>query len=332
MNNLRNGLKQMLVKNKQDLLENSLFVLRSNEAKILYKRVFHGIDWVNSEELEEVLNQTIMYERNPLFVRDELYFHLQTLYDLGEREERIRLNENFNQYELQYEQEYWKLINSRGEFQELTSFNCFEDLILKKTKVDQYVKFRRVLFNVNGWLKYFKKLTEYFCDNFFYDDELSTTTMFRFSKWINEDYRIVIEYNKKQLSKQLKEGSLTEPSYQVLIVNSSFDKKTKEYLYTTYSEAIYLGKMIHPVFRGVFGVGGVFGRLDMYKEEDGSYGHRYSTQYRELNNGEDIHLSNSKELGVYLIRYAFYSLDFKFFYAKTYLNYLEKSFLEALKN
>jgi len=332
MENLRSRLKEVIIKNKRDLLTNSLVLLNNKEANALYKRVFYDLEWNDKYDLIKVLKNTLSSDANPRFIRDELFFHIKGIYDINVNQERDIISQQFNLYEIKYETEYWKVQKNVSKFDKIRLKDCFENIILNEKEVHSYVKKRMMLFNVKDWVDYFQKITSSMLKTSFFDKQLSTAKTTRFSKKINDEYKLVIEYDKQHLKKKIHQGLLTEPEYCLLIVNKNFDKKTKSYLYKTqvHPDVIYLRNVFHPVFRGVSSIGGFSSRLNSIQNKDGSYSFCYPTQYKQLGNNQ-IQLFNSEEYGNLLIKHALYSLDFKFFFAQTYLEYIENSLKEALQ-
>lgn len=213
---------------------------------------------------------------------------------------------------------FWTDASMEKSYQELSDFNCFEDLVIQKSLVEKY-KQKKHYFNAAGWCDYYIRLVKFFLPEYKLNSTSSNKKTWRFLCNVSNGYQFGFEFNASFYKSEIKRYRLFSPDFRIVLLGSDFDKSVKEeeYLPTnTHSQIFVLGDNFkNPYFPGVIrSIATLFSEkfltlpfIDFVKEDDA------------------IYLRHNKSLGEQLKRYAFFDFYIITFFIKPYLEYLSSS-------
>ncbi|KGO91845.1 hypothetical protein [Flavobacterium subsaxonicum] len=268
------------------------------------------------------------------FWENEIYFvpsqNEPPFWGTKEEEDYRFKTENF---EYECEDEFWLDEVNHKDYEKLSGFNCFNRIAQDKDSIKIF-GIKGAQYNKDAWKEYVVKLIEYHFSDFTLDLPKSNK-MLRFLKPINSEFYFGFEYDTRELARFLPRNQLVMPEYMnIIIVHKSFTKKVKDAEYVNgYSDTIFsLGVLGNPFFyHPCFPIQG-FAAVDMYHKKDVfmSMVPNYMWEHKELGDNM-VEIIAPEMYGEKLKKHLFYYMKLLAYSSAGYLEYLEKSIVDALQ-
>lgn len=215
---------------------------------------------------------------------------------------------------------FWTDASMERSYQELSDFNCFEDLVIQESLVEKYEQ-KGHYFNAAGWCDYYLRLLQFFLPEFKLNGNCSDKKTWRFLGDVSNDYQLGFEFNASYYKSEIERYRLFSPECRIVLLSSDFDRSVKEeeYLPTnTHSHIFVLGENFkNPYFPGIVkNIEVLFSGIMLNAS---------SRFYKLVKENDGIHIKHDKDLGEQLKRYAFFDFYIITFFIKPYLEYLSSS-------
>jgi hypothetical protein len=270
------------------------------------------------------------------FWQNEIFFYISQDESpvFNSPEERVQRMEG-RKFEYICEEEFWKDKQNEIEYSKYPGFTCFNDVIISEADVNRY-RHRHYSFNAPAWLDYVFNLTKNSFPDFTFNDQFSSSKIYRFLKPIGPDLYFGFEYDASYLGKLMKVGRIGLPDYFNLVVfNSQFKRSTplKNYVYAYNDNILSLGILGTPFFFEPCVSLIAFAGLEMFTNfEDLDYfAPKYYTTLHPNSDGT-FSVKHSEIYGDKLKRHAFFYMKALAYSTPPYLKYVEKALIDTCKN
>lgn len=229
---------------------------------------------------------------------------------------------DFYAFEEKCETDFWSVQKNVLNFEKLASFRAYQDITVAPTLAKRY-KNSPGLFDVEGWIKYTNDLLD-----FFYQDFESITTknkaVFRYKYSTKSEFNLYLEYDPRLFKKNLKQGELTLPDINIVLVKKSVAIDFEKHNHFIPSSMIMLGKLKNPFINDPCSQIDVFlAHNSLLELEPGHFQTINRMQHDTLDDG-NVHIYNSVEFGVKLQKHLYFYFAANNFFANSYLNFLCK--------
>ena len=298
-------IKNFIYENEKTQYSISLFGVLSKHNPIKFDK----------EYAFEIINSTIDDSENPYY--DEyngIYFSLNNVEEIENGENFSFLNELDSILNKNYTI-FWQNDEFINQYLNLKQFNCFEDVIVNKDQRDKFIRTRNnSVYNISGWSNYFDNL---FKLNFSEYELIQNKSKTIFIKPLINGFSFGIEFNKKLFEAELKKGRLTFP-----------ELKVKLFLYN--DSFLNIADLNDP-FLGVLNLSTYKAKETLLQVSENSFKSINETIEEQIDN-EKIRFYNEESFGEKLIKFAFFEAKIRSKIESFYLNYIELSVNETLKN
>lgn len=193
-------------------------------------------------------------------------------------------------------------------YQVHSNFNAHEVIEVDKAGLNKLKASRRgTIINVDQWLIYFDHLIKYFYS--YFDSEITKKDGINIvcKKNINEKKIITIEYDKKELKSSLTIGKLKFPELKLYLISDT--------------RKILICKIENPFAKGVMNLSSFLAINSIVRETEGSYRAINETIIEEIGNGL-YRLSQKKEFGELLKKYAFLNCKLNSIFSRYYIDFI----------
>ncbi len=231
-------------------------------------------------------------------------------------------------------QEFYSSDMNEITYQALQDFDCFDNSPKPLEEAAKYKKMNYI-YNVSGWKEYLKSTILYWFNGFSYNPEISSEKTLRFTKGLNNDLLLMIEYNLDKVEGLMKNGHFPlSENLTISLVNSRFKAKNKYNLFASKLDenALSFGILGNPFFYKPSASFAQYSALETMKYlYDPSFKiDTYKITYEIDNiNKKLIVIHPEKTLGEKLKKYTFFYFHLLSVTSESYLQFLEKSVIQT---
>lgn len=200
------------------------------------------------------------------------------------------------------------------------TFDCFENVTFPNSQLELQRKNWKFQYNLEGWLKYIFELTKINFSEFPYSESKSTNRKTRFLKPLGKEVLFGFEYDTGYLSNEIKKGDICLPHYFNLILTKTSEKTQES-----------LGILGNPLFfEPCFPLSG-FSSVELINDPANSNNleHVHKRNFRENGDGTTT-IVYPVEFGEKLKKQAAFYMAMLSYSSESYLQYIEKSIIEAM--
>ncbi len=265
--------------------------------------------------------EALWFKDNKVFIR---IFNSQII----EQEESFRYAEKLREVEDQMTQSYFQIEEKQNIFNNLEKLDIFEDVIVRKDQIKKSLYRRNPIINATNWAKCCFNTFKQFFNEFTYNKLLSKKGDVTFTKRIEDNIMLALQYSEHLLKLDTKYGKLETPDVQLIVLIGG--NNMEKYKLSDF-EIIELGSAANYFFDPPVPLPGrIIAKKTYTKIRDGVYDVKSLVKTQEIDSNY-IRFYNDCPFEDEIKFQLFYYLDVYSYFSKIYLEFIESNIRRIAK-